>query len=349
MHYLENPLYSLEFVFLLVSFSDLFRIKSNRRNCTPKQQQWVANFSVTTNILPYLTVQIENIFCCCCLCISSSINLKEGQKWSACWFLDTPPPPQIAFCFSPDLLHDPWNHTMPKAVLVHGDDCGPTLQAKGQICKHCWLPCVGFLQNSGFQSKHGFLTWWTCLEQVKHKVTAFFKTSHSWLKTSQPGRCLYRRRRIHIPPKPVFVPSVMHSLVDLVRKYISAAGVLRHKLWQGRLLPDIRTIRSMIESWFVLGFLWCIKPPPFPKWHRPGWRPVGSGVNPQHLIFTTRLPCNRKHHPLPFTDVLLHNVKAHPWKSCCCRIIKPLKAKVYDMSRNPALLPCPVVCNSSAI
>lgn len=107
MHYLENPLYSLEFVFLLVSFSDLFRIKSNRRNRTPKQQQWVANFSVTTNILPYLTVQIENIFCCCCLCISSSINLKEGQKWSACWFLDTPPPPPNC------LLLLPWSPSWP--------------------------------------------------------------------------------------------------------------------------------------------------------------------------------------------------------------------------------------------
>lgn len=76
MHYLETPLYSSEFVFVLVYFSDLFWIKSNRRNCTPKQQQWVANFSVTTNILLYLTVQIESIF----LLIFEYLIFNQSQR-----------------------------------------------------------------------------------------------------------------------------------------------------------------------------------------------------------------------------------------------------------------------------
>lgn len=136
MHYLEIPLYSLEFVFLLVSFSDLFRIKSNRRNRTPKQQQWVANFSVTTNILPYLTVQIENIFCCCCLCISSSINLKEGQKWSACWFLDPPKLPSAS----------PLN-----SFMTHGStQCPRLFWSTGMIVVPLYKPRARFVNTVGY-------------------------------------------------------------------------------------------------------------------------------------------------------------------------------------------------------
>lgn len=156
MHYLEIPLYSLEFVFLLVSFSDLFRIKSNRRNRTPKQQQWVANFSVTTNILPYLTVQIENIFCCCCLCISSSINLKEGQKWSACWFLDTPPPPKLPSA-SPLI-----------SFMTHGiTQCPRLFWSMGMTVVPLYKP------RARFANTVGYLVWDFCRTRVSKANMVF--------------------------------------------------------------------------------------------------------------------------------------------------------------------------------
>lgn len=151
MHYLEIPLYSLEFVFVLVSFSDLFRIKSNRRNRTPKQQQWVANFSITTNILPYLTVQIENIF----LVLLVYLLFSQSQRGAEIIGLLVSWPKKIAFCFSPKPLCDPLQHAMPRMFWSIGMVRIPLCKPRARSASTVGYPVQDFCRNGLFEANMG--------------------------------------------------------------------------------------------------------------------------------------------------------------------------------------------------
>lgn len=96
MHHLGIPFHCMESFFLY--FQQPILDTGNRRNITPKQQQWVANLTVTTNILSYLRIQIESIFCLFVYLVLHQSKLRSQLKTD--WFARFSQS-KNAFCLSP--------------------------------------------------------------------------------------------------------------------------------------------------------------------------------------------------------------------------------------------------------
>lgn len=106
-------------------------------------------------------------FFCCCLCISSSVSLKKGQKWSAWWFLDqkkcllllpqTPSSPVAAF--EAQGYSGPWEWLCSFSVSQGSDlqillvaSCG--ISAELGFPKQTWVSHLMDLPRAGEVQSH---------------------------------------------------------------------------------------------------------------------------------------------------------------------------------------------------
>lgn len=110
MHYLEIPLYCLEFGFCVGVLQSLSKVRPQKSDT--KAAAVGGKFLLTTNISPSLKVQTEKGFCCCTP--HPQAGSKRNEQFDGVWT------PKHCWILVPQILMGSLQCEIPRDVLVHG-------------------------------------------------------------------------------------------------------------------------------------------------------------------------------------------------------------------------------------
>lgn len=220
---------------------------------------------------------------------------------------------------------------IPRDALAHGNGCGSLLQAR-------------------FECTVGSLTWDSCRIGVSWPKMGFSSAGHGWRKWSALSFLNFKILAENIPVREMLPHSEgpYHPQTQICTSSHAQMFYSPHLFLQ----LNSCTVNSVREDSCQVSLqpqrapgLICVR---ILTRHKNiiQAEPLGAllALLPAHNL-SFLLPASSVTESISHRHWLLHNVKTHPWISCC-RIKKLLEAPVCDRSCDPALLPS-AVCNSS--